>query len=182
MNYYYLVAGLPALSFEGSSPLSFAAFSECCRERLSQADWRGLTELGRGPDHRARHPFVRAWNDLEIQLRNALVRHRAARRHLDAEPYCRPHRGHEATVDKTASEAFSKPDPLQRERALDHFRWAAAEKLAGLNMFSGRAVLAYAVRLKIAERWSTMNEDEGAAGVREIVARPPSSGTAREQE
>jgi len=181
MNYYYLAASLPALSFEGPAPLSYASFRDLCSELLSRRDLRGLSDLGKGPDAPSRHPFVREWNDCEIQLRNALVHHRAARRHLEAEPYYRPQLGYEPSIEKMASEAFSKPDPLQRERALDRFRWALVEKLAGLNMFASRAVLAYAVKLRIAERWSTMEENEGAARARDIVARPPSA-SEREQE
>jgi hypothetical protein len=33
--------------------------------------------------------------------------------------------------------------------------------MAGFNMFSSEAILAYSVRLAIAQRWSAMNEDAG---------------------
>jgi len=170
MNYYYLVASLPSLSFAAAPHLSFEAFGCLCREHLSAADRRGLEEIERGPDYAGRHPFVRAWQAMDIQLRNALARHRAARRRLDAEPFYRVETGCSAAVERIAAEAFTKNDPLQRERLIDRFRWDEADELAGFNMFAGRAVLAYAVKLGIAERWSGMKEDVGARVAHGIVS------------
>lgn len=173
MNYYYLAASLPALSWDSPPDLSIEAFKNLCRAHLADADWHGLADLDEGLETSSTHPFVREWRNAEIQLRNALVRQRAARHRRDPAPLCRPHSGYDPGVERIVAEAYAKPDPLQRERTLDRFRWQKADELAGLNGFAPRALLAYAVKLKLAERWTTMEDEDGLAIANAIVDRQP---------
>jgi hypothetical protein len=173
MNYYYLAASLPGLSFDSPPPLSVEAFSRLCREHLSRADQRALRETqagGRGP---VSSRFARAWERRETRLRNALVRARAARLKRDPLPHLRPQDDVDTAVDKAVAEAFSRETPLAREQALDRFRWTQAEALAGYNPFAVEAILAYALRLGIAARWAGLAEETGQARAEEIVGQTP---------
>jgi len=172
MNYYFFAASLPVLALDAPTPFPFDVFKALCAEHLRGRDLKGLEELEEGV-RAPRHPFVRAWHDIEGQLRNALAEERASRLQKDAQPYLRPREGFDPAVGRAAAEAFGKTNPLQREQMLDRFRWRQLEALAGFNPFSGSALLAYGVRLKLAERWNRMSEEQGSAKADALVARTP---------
>ena len=59
-------------------------------------------------------------------------------------------------------------DPLERELALDRLRWTLLDELAVSQAFGFQAVLAYGLKLRLAEKWAAMDEAEGlrvAAGI-----------------
>jgi hypothetical protein len=59
-------------------------------------------------------------------------------------------------------------DPLDRELALDRLRWTLLDELAVAAPFGLQAVLAYGLKLRLAEKWAAMDETEGlriAAGI-----------------
>lgn len=171
MAYYYFVSSLPMLAFGEPPPLSRALFREACAEHLRSGDLAALDALEAGPDEPSRHPFLNAWRDGETQLRNAAARQRAARSQRDAAPFLREQRGFDLSIESAVGEAFSRGTPLERERALDRVRWLQADALAGPDPFSSRAVLAYALRLRIAERWAVVDRDKGRETVDGLVAR-----------
>lgn len=173
MNYYYLAASLPMLSLEHPPTIRYARFHALCEEHLSSADLAGLGELETAPDAQARHPFVSAWRKCDSALRNAVARLRAQRLSKDPAPYLRPGQ-EDSDAERAATEAFARPSPLDRNLALDRFRWLQLDALTGYNIFSGTAVLAYGVKLQMAERWAGLHEETAMERVNTIVGRPPS--------
>jgi len=173
MNYYFFAATLPVLSLDNPPPLSSERFRKLCAEHLSTNDLRALDEILTPTFGDSKHSFVRAWRHREIQLRNALARTRAARLSTNAASYLKDHEGYDTYIEKTASDAFSKTNPLDRELALDKFRWSQIEDLAGYDCFSTRPILAYALKLRLAERWAAMTEEKGGSVVDEMVNRQP---------
>ncbi|MFC1453211.1 DUF2764 family protein, partial [Verrucomicrobiota bacterium] len=153
--------------------ISSEAFIALCGEHLTQRDRDAAVALVRGEGSGSNHPFVRAWTDSETRLRNAVARTRAARSGADAEPFLREECGFEADVEPTVAEAFAADTPLERERRLDRFRWQRVEELQGYDPFSTNAVLAYAVKLALAERWAKMDEDEGNRRAEAVIGRDP---------
>ena len=119
---------------------------------------------------RGAHPFTAAWRERDTRLRNAVARARASRLGRDAAPYLRPERGFDTYTLKAVEEAFARPTPAERELELDRFRWQVLDELAGRAMFSVEAVLAYALKLRIAERWSRLEPEAGRRVVEEFVA------------
>jgi hypothetical protein len=173
MNYYYMAATLPMLSMEHPPAIRFAGFCALCAEHLSRADLAGLAELDAPLETQARHPFVVAWRACDGALRNAVARLRAHRLSKDPSLHVRP--GPESSdADRAAATAFARPSPLDRHLALDRFRWSQLDILAGDNIFSSAAVLAYGVKLQMAERWAGLREESAVAKVNAIVGRPPS--------
>jgi len=173
MMYYYFAAALPALSLEGERPMPFEAFCELCREYLSSADLAALQDLAEPGSGDPDHPFVRAWRKCETLLQNALVRVRAGRLRRDAALYLREQEGWDTHAERAAADAFSKKDPLARELSIDRFRWSTIEELAGYNPFTGKAVLAYALKLRLVERWAAMRAEAAATRLENLVAREP---------
>ncbi len=171
MSYYYLVASLPTFPPEGPPPMSGADFLALCREHLRADDFARLerlqTETASTPADESE--FVSRWQARDIQMRNAIARHRGNRLRQDPAPFLRPHPGMDATLDKSVGDALGKDSPLERETALDRLRWTLAESLAGTDPFAADAVFAYALKLRLAERWAAMREETGRECVRELL-------------
>ena len=179
MNYYYLAASLPALSLESAPPLSPEDFRRLCREQLAARDFAEMEDL-LGFTAGARVPrgdFARAWSAAETRLRNAIVRVRAARLRRDAAPHLRPEEGIDPAADRAAADAYARATPAERELALDRQRWRMLDELAAFDPFSLRAVLAYALKLRIADRWARLDEGAGARAASALVeaAAPPTA-------
>lgn len=168
MNYYYLVASLPQLRMGDPAPMSVESFRALCREHLSPADFSALEsvldETGEIP---CEHPFAVAWRNAGRQIRNAVARQRGARLRRDASPYIRPHDGFDVWVETSVAEAFQRPDPLERQRAIERVAWDLAGELAAGEPFGSAVVLAYGLRLRQVERWAAMDGTAGMAVVNE---------------
>ena len=62
---------------------------------------------------------------------------------------------------------------VQREEALDRFRWQQLEVMAGFDMFSIQALLAYGLKLKLVERWAPLSEDRGRVKAMDVIHQQP---------
>jgi hypothetical protein len=174
MNYYYLVATLPELSFDTPPDMSQEEFLTLCGEHLSARDYKVMKELLEStPDKKAGSGFAKAWQEKETQLRNEIVKIRAAKQQKDAEPFLKETKTIETAASKAAEEAFLKKSPLDRELALDHFRWQQIEELAGLDPFTTKAVLAYGLKFKLAKRWADMGREQGEKTAEELLNKKP---------
>jgi hypothetical protein len=160
MNLDYFISSLPMLlpgQAPGIAPESFRA--ACAAQLDRDLGAAACALLDGGPSE---HPFAREWRDRETILRNAVARRRAARRGADAQGTQRPARGSDVRIEHGVAAAFEQPDPLQRERALDRLRWSALEELQGNQPLAAAVVLAYAVKLRILDRWSRLDAAAGA--------------------
>jgi hypothetical protein len=171
MNYYYLVASLPMLTLGREPQLGGAAFRVLCAEHLTAGDQTVLEELLESGGAGMANPFGCAWHERETRLRNAIVQARAARRGLDPARHLRPETGFDAHTRKAVDDAFARPSPAEREMDLDRFRWRVLEELAGFDMFALPAVLAYAIKLRLVERWSRMDAARGRSRVDDFVSQ-----------
>ncbi len=90
-----------------------------------------------------------------------MARLRAARAGAayDAGPH--PVAGYDARCESVAERAMELDDPLERELALDRLRWTLLDELAVSQAFGFQAVLAYGLKLRLAEKWAAMDETEG---------------------
>ena len=171
MKYYYLAASLPMLSMDASPPISLDTFRALCAEHLSAHDYRALEALLAGAADP--HAFVGDWNRVETALRNACVRERAGRLKRDPVPFLRREADLDTAMARHVAAAFARRTPLEREHALDRLRWDLAEELAGFDPFSSRALLAYALQLRLAERWARMDPGAGDKTLESLVNREP---------
>jgi hypothetical protein len=171
MNYYYLVASLPMLTLGREPQLGGAAFRALCAEHLTIPDLAVLDDLLLTGGTGTTNPFVTAWRERETRLRNVIARTRAVRRGLDPAPHVRPETGFDAYTRKAVDDAFARTSPVDREMDLDRFRWSVLEELAGYDMFALPAVLAYALKLRLVERWSRMDAAAGRRRVDDFVSQ-----------
>lgn len=161
-KHYYLVASLPPLVLGEAPPITPEQFLAQCEGPLSEGDRMEVRALLRGElCENARSKGARAWCNKEIQLRNAVARIRATRQHVDPRSFLREHEGFDAGIEKMATDAFARANPLEVEQALDHGRWRLAEELSLGDPFGMDRVMAYAVQLRLAQRWTDLDAQEG---------------------
>jgi len=174
MSYYYLIASLPALTL-GQAPITEDDFQTRCQAELTDRDLQKVQELASIPAGEAvlSTPFAGAWNDLEIQLRNAIARTRAARRQLDTTAIVRPHGGFSTRIEEAVENAWGQPNPLAREQALDQLRWLLLDDLTGPDPFRFDVILAYTLKRRLAERWARMDDEKGWQSVQQTIEQQP---------
>jgi len=153
MNYYYFAASLPMLTLGSPPPFSAARFRAMAADFLTSSDLAALEEAV-AETEAPHHPWNRRWREVETKIRNAIARLRGQHLRRESALYLRPQEGVDLALEKTVAEAFSRPTPLEREKALDRLRWARLEELAGYNIFHLNAILSYALRLRLCERWA----------------------------
>lgn len=171
MAYYYFAASLPELVLGEEPPVDFHRFLFWCESNLAPQDMAEARLILEGREAEGRSEFVRRYLAWETQLRNAVARIRAGRRGRAAEAFEREHEGFAVFVERAASEAMAKADPLERERALDEFRWKMLEEAAACEPFGAAAVFAFAFRLRLAWRWQAMQPEKGEKAALELLEK-----------
>jgi hypothetical protein len=161
VEYAYLVASLPRLVLGEAPPLTTTELVRMSEGVLSGDDWAQLRALVSGRYDGIADGPTRRYLDAEIQLRNALTQARAARASVDSAPHLRPHAAVDARAQEAAARAMAVDDPLERELMLDRHRWALLEELAALPAYGVQAVLGYALRLGIVEKWWGLTDEQG---------------------
>ena len=167
MAHWYLVSSLPHLRLGEKPPMDVGAFRAACVGHLSDNETAAIEAVLEN-----REPPVgeaSGWWNSEVQLRDAVVRVRAKNRGTDATPFLKPYDGFSVAIEKQVTDAFARPDPLEQELALDESRWLLADELALTEPFGFPGVLAFAIKVRIAERWVDLDEETGKEEVEEII-------------
>ena len=170
-SYYYLMASLPALFLDEESPITPAEFMALCDRWLDADDARDIHCLMDNHSERAQAACIHQWQARETEIRNALVRLRAAKVRVDAEPFLQPCRELDLYTEKAVAEAMSRPQPLERELGLDQLRWSLLDDLSRFDPFGLPAVIAYALKLKLVGRWSALTVEQGRAVVEKHLTK-----------
>jgi hypothetical protein len=170
VSHYYLVASLPSLTLGDSLPIAEDEILDRCSRFLAAAEMDELRRILAGRYDECVTPFALKWLRAETQLRNAAARARAALRGVESAPYVKPNAGFDVALEKTVADAFSKSNPLEKEMELDRFRWRLLDDLVFAEAFEFSAVLAYALRLRMAARWARLTEDAGWTKLEENLA------------
>ncbi len=169
MNYYYLVSSLPGLVLGQPPPWSVEKWVERNAPLMTRSDAQELRLVAAGRAGEGTTAFSRRWSAVEAQLDNALARERARRHGREGEGGIRrTHEGWSVAVERAVADAWAKPNPLERELALDRLRWQLAEEGARAEPFGLPAVLAYVIHLRLAVRWAGLNEAAGRARISEV--------------
>ncbi len=166
-KHWYLVSSLPGLRLGEKPPMSVSAFRAACTGHLSGDE---LFAIEAALENRE-PPVGKAsgWWNSEVQLRDAIVRVRAKNRGTNAAPFLKPYDGFSVAIEKQVTDAFARPNPLEQELALDEARWMLADELALAEPFGFFGVLAFAIKVRMAERWANMDETFGQEKVEELV-------------
>lgn len=158
--YVYLISSLPALSFGAKPPFSFERLLEICRGLIPEKDsilLSALNEMLNGDAADAGNRSLGLIQAFERNMRNELVKVRATRFHLDAEKYLRPGEGQDASVGHVALASYRNPSIIEGERLLDAARWEYLDGISIGHYFDLDALIIYAAKLLILERWQKVN-------------------------
>ena len=172
MEYVYLVASLPALELTTAPRMSSAELLATSAGVLRPDHREDLRAVLDDRPHDVRAAELGPYLDAETQLRNAVARLRAARAGAAYDAGAHPAAGYDARCAGVAERAMELDDPRERELALDRLRWTLLDELAVSSPFGLQAVLAYGIKLRLAEKWAAMDEAEGlrvAAGIAEAA-------------
>ena len=169
MAYYYLVSSLIPLTLEGAPPCTPEDFLSSCNDMLARKDAIALEHVFHGRLDAVNHPFIKEWKRLEYRLKNALVRARTTRMKLPTEPYLRNDAAVDAATENAVTEAMDKPNPLEKELALDRYRWKMLEELTPIINFDVSAIFSYAIKLKMVLRWHGMTDEKGNGRVTGVM-------------
>ena len=161
MKYVYLVASLPCLSLDVMPPLQENDFLRQCEVELSDEDLVELQDLLDGNAGSCTSEFGQEWFSFESAFRHHIAEVRAGRIGLDPRTAVPPHESGGSRVRRGVVDAFAKSNPLERERSLDTTRWNVLDELARQDPFGLSGVLRYALQIRLASRWSSMNDDKG---------------------
>jgi hypothetical protein len=172
VEYVYLVASLPTLELTTAPRLSSAELLRTSAGVLRRDHWDDLRAVLEDRVREVRAAELRPYLSAETQLRNAVARLRAARAGAAYDASDHPAPGYDARCVTVAERAMELDDPRDRELALDRLRWTLLDELALTAPFGLQAVLAYGLKLRLAEKWAAMDETEGlriAAGLAEAT-------------
>ena len=161
----YLMASLPMIEMGDVPPLSMEEFRHRCIGVLSDSEISALDALlDDGECEECDDEFVRAYKAHEIQMKNVSGRLRAAAWGPDVRFTDKSFPGYDVTFAKMIQDAFAKSNPGVGEGTVKH-------------------VYAYAIKLKICERWARLTEAAGDSAVLNVInANDPAYASAAEQE
>lgn len=188
-NFEYIIASLPFLTqdFQYAEGQGFQSVIDEIRENLSEKDNATLRFLLKGftasePEYYREAlshslPFIRDYFSYDLDLKNAKVRYlnRQLGRPEEKDVVSLAEEGgleeplRDFEEEGKVQSALAQSDLVAREKALDDVCWEKAEKLSTFHYFDLTAVLAYVVKLNIANRWLALDEQRGKELFRKLV-------------
>ena len=177
----YLMASLPMIELGDVPPLTMEEFRHRCIGVLDESELVALDALLAGEE--CDDEFVTAYQAHEIQMKNVSGRLRASAWGPDVRFTERSFPGYDVTFAKMIQDAFAKSNPMEKEQDIDKARFWLVDSLAGVGEGTVKHVYAYAIKLKICERWARLSESAGDAAVLNVInANDPAYAAQAEQE
>ncbi|HKL56952.1 MAG TPA: DUF2764 family protein [Sphaerochaeta sp.] len=166
-SYYYLVATLPMLRFDGSCPFSTDSFLEQCRTQVSERDYQTIASAlsGRG----SLHPFLKRWQRFSSMVKKELNDQRSKKLSLSSPKY-RNDGEKEFRIGEAVRQALSNENALESELSLLALKWNYLDEISALHYFDVEALLSYAVKLQLLERKSLFTKEEGNAEFKRLFS------------
>lgn len=162
-QYYYTVSALPLIFYESDiQEEGLELFIDFCSDWLSPEDFYCLSQADYTKVRNTSfgHPLLKAWQEWERALRNALVELRAPKK--GEEPYSYLVEGERLMgMEEIAREAFVQESPLIGEEILNRARWAFLDELETGHYFDIEKILIHSLKLQILTRKGQLKKDTG---------------------
>lgn len=182
-NYQYIIASLPVPN-KDIRPGDVSRSAELLafiREHCSREDNALIDRLLDGYDESklgqafyetalsGADRFIREFFTFDLRVRNAKVRflNKALDRPVDQDIFLEPE-GEFPEAEKIAAVLQDK-DILARERGLDSLMWAKIDEILIFDTFNIDVILGFIAKLKISDRWLTLDEQTGREMFRRLV-------------
>lgn len=182
-NYHYIIGGLPDLTPEfGSQSFSYDEMASNIRKELSPkdnklVDWleygfceENLTHYFYHRVEKMKNRFLASYFTLDRFIRNAQVHHLTSVSGEDGRKYMLGSLDTESDDYKEIMKLFGIPDLIEREQAIDRFRWNKISEINLYHYFDMDVILAFLVKGKIVERWLKLDRAKGAELFGQYVA------------
>lgn len=182
-NYEYLIASLPVITSDvsPSDKISVSRLIEEIRALCSDKDNSLIDTLLSGYEEESftpefyrsmlSHPnrFLREFFRFDLNLRNAKVRYlnESFGRPSDKDIFLEDDREFEEEDD--VHRIMYGPNLVSREKGLDELVWNKIDALNTFDYFNISAVLGYVAKLKIIDRWLSLDEETGRDMFRKLV-------------
>jgi hypothetical protein len=171
-RYWFFSATLPGFLFGSPPPYESSEFMELCARYLSAEDCKTVSDsvnmlYSEKESSKAGSRFFNYFAAWERSFRNEIARLRARRACRDVDAHLRPTQTDDDAA-KAAAACFSIEDPYQAEVAVERERWNAVERFSALCSFDTDFIIAYRLKLAIAERLALLEPSTGAAGYRHL--------------
>ena len=171
-TYYYFAAGLPTLSFEGKSPMTPQKFLEDCHEFISKEDYESIKILMEGnwrDPQKLSGTFRRIWQ-ANHNFVNALTAFRAQRAGKNPRDYIQDGGSNDPRLDELFHAASKEENLLEGQKIIDSARWEMLDAMSLGHYFDEVILAAYALKLKILERYEAVQSPRGRELFEQIKA------------
>ena len=166
-SYYYLVATLPLLRYDGQCPFDSASFLEQCKSQVSAHDYQTIVSALSGRN--SSHPFLKKWQQFTSMVKKELNDQRSKKLGLSASKY-RNDGEKEVRIGEAVRQALLNENALEAELSLLSLKWKYLDEIAALHYFDVEALLSYAVKLQLLERKSLFTKEEGNAEFKRLFS------------
>jgi len=180
-NYHYVIAGLPVIfvDIDKCSPIVPGDIINEIKESVSGKDNRLIDDLLSGYEEKnyneafysamlnSSSPFLRSYFSFDLHLRNAKLRYTNKRLGINPDKGVflieKDSFGEEVPFEEAAQlqRILETDDLISRERGIDKLIWEKVGNLNTFDYFNIDAVLGFIARLKIIERWLSLDEESG---------------------
>ena len=168
-QYYYFVSTLTALVLGEAPHLDSASFLDLLAYHVTDEEATHLQSLARTPPVSAFCPAARRWNEIDIYLRNHVLRNRRDVDRRRVAEWTREEREVFPGLDPQIDDALNAPNPLQREWRLDRIRWQILEEARFARPFAVDALAVYRLQLLLVEKWAAVDAAAGLQHIRDIA-------------
>lgn len=169
MQYPYLVASFPMMKFESAPPWRLSEFREVCGSGLVPDDLRELNAVLSLKWDQCTSDFAVRYHEANTQLKRAVASVRARRPIVHISDYSAYPAGSSPFFNQAVIDAFTKTNPMERQRVIDRTRWILLEDMALFKEYDLDGILSYGLRLRMAERIEHQEPDVGRKRFREWV-------------
>lgn len=159
---FYFISTLPTLRWSEKAPLSYANFMEKCAENMGGDYAQRLALLQLLPSEEPKSLIARQWLEFEAFVRNTVAEIRKAKLRRQNIVFTRHETSHLSPSDaKRIEEIMAIASPLERENALDLFRWKYLDDLAAAHFYDDSILEIYALKLLLLEKQASRQLAKG---------------------
>ncbi len=166
-SYYYLVATLPSLRYDGQLPFSTEAFLSLCRHHVQRKHYTLLTMAINGLQ--SSHPFIREYQHFASMVQKELTEQRSRKLSI-SNPSYKNEGEKETRISDVVRQALSQEDVLQAEMLLLQLHWSFVDELSFLHTFDIEGLLGYALKLRMLQRKHLFTQEEGNAEFKRLFS------------
>lgn len=159
--YYYFAATLGVLEFGMPAPQTCEAFLEDCWRLLSEQDARDVRIVLEGGQEGFSNQIIKEWLFFENQLANHAAWLRASNMGKDPSVHIRGEYVEDPFIMDVLVYAQESFNPLEAEKVIAKAKWEKIDDMISGHFFDFEIIAAYAIKLKILERFAVLGSDKG---------------------